>query len=170
MLPPHLWFSDRTQARLIAGGYLITLLGWAHSFWSRHLADIAYPEEASGGMRAFGDFLADSFFAAMLMVPSFFALRLMSKSKPASAVYAKFLFWLSLTAPGILALCQIGPLEKIFGTLWMVRLAAAPFLLVIMGLSRWFAHLEESRHLTARALMIEGAALAIAVATIYARS
>ena len=147
MVPPPMRISHRAQVRLIAGGYALTLLGWAQSFWSRHLADIAYPDEAAGGMRAFGDFLADSFFCALLMVPTFFAMRLMAKSKPASVVYAQFLFFLSLTAPTLLGLCQIGSLQNIFGALWMVRLTAAPFFLVIMGLSRWFAHLEDAKRL-----------------------
>ena len=170
MVPPPMRISHRAQVRLIAGGYALTLLGWAQSFWSRHLADIAYPDEAAGGMRAFGDFLADSFFCALLMVPTFFAMRLMAKSKPTSLVYAQFLFFLSLTAPALLAICQIRPLQDTFGALWMVRLAAAPFLLVIMGLSRWFAHIEDAKRCATRALMIESAALVLAVAVIYAEA
>ena len=94
-------------------------------------------------------------------------IRLMAEFENVYTAYSKFLFWLSVSAPVLLAVSLVGPLEKIFGAPCLIRLMASPFVLVGIGISRWMARFDRAKKLTSWALVIEGVTLVIAVVLFF---
>jgi hypothetical protein len=57
--------------------------------------------------------------------------------------------------------CPASP--KLFANPLVIRLVASPFLLAVIGISRWIARFDIAEKLTFRALVIEGVSLGVAV-------
>jgi len=154
---------------MVGLGYALVLTSWGGAVFMRDLYEKAHPEDAnaSGGMYAFSAAITDIFHAILLMVPTVFSIRLMSKFEAVYTAYSKFLFWLSLSAPVLLAVSLVGPLEKIFAAPCLIRLMASPFVFLGIGISRWVARFDRAKKLTFWALVIEGVTLGIGMVLFF---
>ena len=56
--------------------------------------------------------MEDTFFSALILIPTFFALRLMAKSDTWYTLYARLLFGLSLSGPLTLGLLRVRALDE----------------------------------------------------------
>ena len=160
--------SLRVQLGLVALGYAAVLVVAATLLYGRHLLELKYPAEASGGMWAAGDAMLYIFLACLLMVPTAFLIWVIARFEAFYTAYSKFLLGLSLSAPvslGVLFLGEnhVGP--SLF-TLCLYRLMWSPFILLGMGISRLVARFDRAKRFASYALLIEGLTLAIAVALV----
>src|SRR5580704_13453646 len=96
--------TRRLQIRSIASGYAAVLAVAATILYGRHLQELRYPAEASGGMWAFGDALLYIFIACLFMVPTIFLLFVIAKFEAFYKTFSKLLLGLSLSAPICLSL------------------------------------------------------------------
>ena len=158
----------RAQLWLIALAYAAVFLVAATLLYERHLQELAYPAEASGGMWAAGDFLLDIFIACLFMVPTVFLIRVTARFEAFYTQYSKFLLGLSLSAPVCLSVLLLG--EKHVGQsliiLCFYRLIWSPFILVVMATSRLVARLDRAKRFASYALLIEVLTLGFAVALV----
>jgi hypothetical protein len=155
--------TPRMQMALIGCGYA-AVLGYAVvAQFMRHLAELRDPVSASGGMWAFGDELLAWNIFLFFMVPTFFLLLVLRQQERPYGLYSKILFWFSLTAPlsmTILVLAQLAHQQTLVDPLvW--RIWRAPFVLILVAMSRIFARFDAAKRLLTRALLIEGASLVI---------
>jgi hypothetical protein len=136
--------------------------------FGRHLQELQYPAEASGGMWAAGDAFLMIFIACLFMVPTVFLIWVTAKFEAFYTAYSKFLLGVSLSAPVCLGVLYFG--ENHVGqsliNLCLYRLMWLPFILVGMGISRLVARFDRARRFASYALLIEGLTLAIAVALV----
>jgi hypothetical protein len=160
--------SWRVQLGLIALGYAAVLVVAATLLYGRHLQELEYPAEASGGMWAAGDALLYILIACLFLVPTVFLIWVTARFEAFYTAYSKFLVGLSLTAPVCLSVLFFG--ENHVGesliNLCLYRLMWLPFILVGMGISRLVARFDRAKRFASYALMIEGLTLAIAVALV----
>ena len=160
--------SLRTQLGLVALGYAAVLVVAATLLYGRHLQELKYPAEASGGMWAAGDAFLQIFIACLFMVPTVFLIWVTARFEAFYTAYSKFLLGLSLSAPVCLSVLFLG--ENHVGqsliTLCLYRLMWLPFILVGIGVSRLVARFDRAKRLISYAFLIEGLTLAIAVALI----
>jgi len=158
--------SWRTQLGLVTLGYAAVLVVAATLLYGRHLQELKYPAEASGGMWAAGDALLYIFIACLFMVPTIFLILVIARFEAFYTAYSKFLLGLSLSAPVCLSLLFLG--ENHMGqsliNLCLYRLMWLPFILVGMGISRLAARFDRAKRFVSYALLTEGLTLAIAVA------
>ena len=156
----------RAQLWLIALAYAGVFVVAATLLYVRHLQELKYPAEASGGMWAAGDLLLDIFIACLFMVPTAFLIWVTASLEAFYTPYSKFLLGLSLSAPACLSVLFLG--EKHVGesliNLCLYRLIWSPFILVGMGISRLVARFDRAKRLASYALVIEVLTLGIAVA------
>jgi hypothetical protein len=156
----------RVQVTAIGLGYLGVLAYGVAVEFMRHLAELRDPAASSGGMWAFGDELLAWYIFLLFMVPTIFLLLLLRQHEQAYITYSKILFWFSLTAPlclGILVLAALAHAQAAADPLaW--RPWRAPFVVVVMGMSRVFARFAPAKRLLTRALLIEVGTLAIFIA------
>jgi len=147
-------------------GYVAVLVVAAALLYMRHLQELQYPAEASGGMWAAGDALLYVFIACLFMVPTVFLIWVTAKFEAFYTAYSKFLLGLSLSAPVCLSVFLLG--ENRVGerliNLSLYRLMWLPFILVGMGISRLVARFDRAKKFASYALLVEGLTLAIAVA------
>jgi hypothetical protein len=156
------------QFRLVALGYAAVLVVSATLLYGRHLQELKYPAEASGGMWAAGDAFLQIFIACLFMVPTVFLIWVTAKFEAFYTAYSKFLLGLSLSAPvclGVLFLGENRVGQSLF-TLCLYRLMWLPFILMGMGISRLVARFDRAKRFASYALVIEGLTLAIAVALV----
>jgi hypothetical protein len=160
--------SWRVQLAFVALGYAAVLVVAAASLYGRHLQELQYPAEASGGMWAAGDLFLWIFIACLFMVPTVFLIWVTAKFEAFYTAYSKFLLGLSLSAPVCLGVLYLG--ENHVGqsllNLFLYRLIWAPFILLGMGISRLAARFDRAKRFASYALLIEGLTLAIAVALV----
>jgi hypothetical protein len=160
--------SWRAHLGLVALGYAAVLVVAATFVYVRHLQELKYPDEASGGMWAAGDLLLYIFIACLFMVPTVYLIWVTAKFEAFYTVYSKFLLGLSLSAPVCLSVLYLG--EKHVGQsligICLYRLIWSPFILVGMGISRLVARFDRAKRFASFALLIEGLTLAIAVALV----
>jgi len=156
----------RAQLWLIALAYAAVFVVAATLLHERHLQELKYPAEASGGMWAGGDLLLDIFIACLFMVPTVFLIWVTARIEAFYTPYSKFLLGLSLSAPVCLSVLFLG--EKHVGQsliiLCLYRLIWSPFILVGMGISRLVARFDRAKRFASYALLIEVLTLGIAVA------
>jgi hypothetical protein len=158
--------SLRTQLGLVALGYAAVLVVAATLLYGRHLQELKYPAEASGGMSAAGDALLYIFIACLFMVPTVFLIWVTARFEAFYTAYSKFLLGVSLSAPVCLSLLFLG--ENRVGqsliNLCLYMLMWSPFILLGMGISRLVARFDRAKRFVSYALLTEGLTLAIAVA------
>jgi hypothetical protein len=159
------YISWRAQLGLVASGYAVVLVGAAILLYGRHLQELKYPADASGGMWAAGDAFLWIFIACLFMVPTVFLVWVIAKSEPLYKTYSQLLLGLSLSAPVSLALFTLGQnyLAQSVGGLCLFRLVWSPFILFGIGVSRLVARFDRAKKLVSYALLIEGLTLATAV-------
>jgi hypothetical protein len=147
-------------------GYAAALVVAATLLYGRHLQELEYPAEASGGMWAGGDLILDIFIACLFMVPTVFLILVTARFEVFYTAYSKFLLALSLSAPVCLGVLFLG--ENHVGqsliNLSVYRLIWVSFILVGMGISRLAARFDRAKRFVSYALLTEGFTLAIAVA------
>jgi hypothetical protein len=153
------------QLGLVALGYAAVLVVAATLLYGRHVQELKYPAEASGGMWAAGDAFLQIFIACLFMVPTVFLIWVAARFETFYTAYSKFLLGLSLSAPVCLSVLFLG--ENHVGqsliTLCLYRLMWLPFILAGMGVSRLVARFDRAKRFASYALLIEGLTLAIAL-------
>jgi hypothetical protein len=158
--------SWRVQLGFVALGYTAVVVVAAALLYGRHLQELQYPAEASGGMWAGGDMFLWIFIACLFMVPTGFLILVTAKFEAFYAAYTKFLVGFSLSAPVCLGVLYLG--EKHVGegliNLCLYRLIWAPFILLGMGISRLAARFDRAKKFASYALLIEGLTFAAAIA------
>jgi len=156
----------RVQMGLVVFGYAAALVVAAALLFVRHLQELKYPAEASGGMWAFGDLLLYVFIACLFMVPTVFLILVTARFEAFYTAYSKFLLGLSLSAPVCLGVLYLGENQvgEALLNLCLYRLLWVPFILVGMGISRLAARFDRAKRFVSYALVTEGLTLAIAVA------
>jgi hypothetical protein len=156
------------QLGLVALGYGAVLVIAATLLFGRHLQELQYPAEASGGMWAAGDAFLMIFIACLFMVPTVSLIWVTAKFEAFYTAYSKFLLGLSLSAPVCLSVLYLG--EKHVGqgliNLCLYRLICLPFILAGMGISRLVARFDRAKRFASYAFLIEGLTLVIAVALV----
>ena len=160
--------SLRTQLGLVALGYAAVLVVAATLLYGRHLQELKYPAEASGGMWAAGDALLYIFIACFFMVPTIFLLFVIARFEAFYKAYSQLLLSLSLTAPLCVSVFFFGEnhVVQTLNILCLYRLILSPFILVGIGVSRLVARFDRAKRLISYAFLIEGLTLAIAVALV----
>ena len=160
--------SWRVQLGLIALGYAAVLVVATTLLYGRHLQELQYPAEASGGMWAAGDAFLQIFIACLFMVPTVFLIWVTAKFEPFYTAYSKFLLGLSLSAPVCLGVLFLGEnhVRQSLIILCLYRLMWLPFILVGIGISRLVARFDRAKRFASCALLIEGLTLVIAVALV----
>jgi hypothetical protein len=155
--------STKTQLAVILVAYagILTLGGVA--FYNRRLQQGAHPADvaAASGMYAAGDMMLGLFIAFLLMLPTFFLIRLLSKFETAAAIYSKILLMVALSAPLALGAFLVGGTdvsENLEGAC-LLRLLWSPLILTLIAFSRFVAKYEVPRRLASYALVSEAAAL-----------
>jgi hypothetical protein len=157
--------SWRLQLRVAAFGYAVVLVIAAALLYGRHLQELKYPADASGGMWAAGDAFLWIFIVCLFMVPTAFLVWVIAKSESIYKTYSQLLLALSLSAPVSLALFTLGQnyLAQSVGGLCLIRLVWSPFILLGIGVSRLVARFDRAKKLVSYALLVEGLTLATAV-------
>jgi hypothetical protein len=158
--------SWRVQLGLVALGYATVSVVAAALLYGRHLQELEYPAEASGGMWAAGDAMLWIFIVCLFAVPSVFLVWIIARFESFYKIYSQLLLGLSLSAPVCLSALALG--NSYFGesvsSLCLYRLIWSPFILLGIGVSRLVARFDRAKRLVSCALLIEGLTLAIAVA------
>jgi|SRR5450432_600483 len=158
--------KSEVHLALIALAIAAVIVSWGtehirQAYYIPHSGDL----KGFGGRYASSAAVSDAFHGCLLMVPTVFLIRFMSKFEIVYSAYSKVLVGLSLTAPIFLAGSLLGPLK----TICLIRLMASPFVLVGMGISRWMARFDLAKKLTQWALVIESVTLGIAVVLFFVR-
>ena len=160
--------SWRVQVKLVGFGYAAVSVAAAALLFGRHLQQLRYPAEASGGMWAFGDALLYIFLAGLFMIPTGFLIWATAQFEAFYTGFSIFLLGLSLSSPVCLIVFYAGGNRVGEGllNLCFCRLILSPFILVGMGVSRWAARFDRARRLVTYSLFIEVLTLIVAVALV----
>jgi hypothetical protein len=158
--------SSRAQLWLVGLGYAAVFAFGAILLYGRHLQELRYPAEASGGMWAAGDALLLIFIAGLFMIPTVFLIWVIARFESVYAAYSQFLLGLSLSAPVCLSvfLLSESQVAQTLGSLCLFRLLGSPFILVGIGISRLVARFDRAKRLVSYALVIEGVTIVAALA------
>ena len=156
------------QVGFVVCGYAAVSAVAAGLLFVRHLQELKYPAEASGGMWAFGDLFLWIFIACLFTVPTALLIWITAKYEAFYTAYSKFLLGLSLSAPVCLAVLNLGGNHagESLMNLCMYRLMGLPFIFTAMGISRIVARFDRAKRFASYALLIEGLTLVIAVALV----
>jgi hypothetical protein len=150
--------SSRVQWWLIAIGYAAVIAFGATASYRRYLWELENPVEAMGGMAAGGDLIMGIFLALLLMIPTFFVVRLIAKAETSCNKYARFLVGLSLSAPVCMAVVffSLNHVPDVIGYACIWRVFLSPLVLCGMGVSWWMVRtFRDARRWTAYSLLIE---------------
>ncbi len=147
-------------------GYATVLAIAATLLYVRHIQELKYPAEASGGMWAAGDAMLWVFIACLFTIPSVFLVWVIARFESFYKTYSQLLLGLSLSAPVSLSVLTLSNsyLAQSVGFLCLYRLLWSPLILLGIGVSRLAARFDRAKRLVSYALLIEGLTLAIAVA------
>ena len=158
--------SSQAQLWLVALGYAAVFVVGATLLYGRHLQELYYPVEASGGMWAAGDLMLWIFIACLFLIPTVFLILVIARFEAFYAAYSRFLLGLSLSAPVCLSVFMLGEnqVAQSLGFLCLYRLLGSPFILVGIGISRLAARFDRAKRLVSYALLIEGLTMGVAVA------
>jgi hypothetical protein len=156
--------SSRLQ--MTALGYAAVLVIAAVILYARHLQELLYPAEASGGMWAAGDAMLYVFIACLFLLPTIFFFFVTAKFESFYVACSRFLLGVSLSAPVCLGSLWLGDhrLANGFLSFCLYRLLCSPFLLVGIGASWLAARFDRAKRLVSCALVVEGLTLGVAVA------
>ena len=156
----------RAQLWLIALAYAAVFVAAEALLYVRHLQELKYPAEASGGMWAAGDLFLYAFIVCLFMVPTAFLIWFTAGIEAFYSPYSKFLLGLSLSAPVCLSVLYLGGkhVGESLINLCLYRLVCSPFILAGMGISRLVARSDRAKRFVSYALLIEVLTLGIAVA------
>jgi hypothetical protein len=159
------YLSSRAQLWLVAFGYAAVFVVGAILIYGRHLQELKYPVEASGGMWAAGDALLGIFIGCLFMIPTAFLIWVIARFESFYAAYSQFLLGVSLSAPLCLSVLLLGEGQtaQSLGVLCLYRLLGSPFILVGIGISRLLARFDRAKRLASYALLIEGLTIAAAL-------
>jgi hypothetical protein len=158
---------------MIGAGYAVVSAYGAWELYERHVWEAAHPAEvsAASGMYAGGDMILDLWIVFLLMIPTIFLVRVISRFEAPAAVYSKILFLISLSAPLCFGISLLGekhvPANLIVSCL--VRLLWSPLFLVLMFFSRIVSKFQNARRLTTYALLSEGVTICVAFALLIFR-
>jgi len=154
------------QLGLVALAYAAVLVFAAILLFGRHLQELRYPADASGGMWAAGDAFLYIFIAGLFMIPTVFLIWITARYEAFYTAYSKFLLGFSLSAPVCLGVLYLGEnhVGESIVNLCFCRLISMPFILGGMGISRLVARFDRAKRFASYALLIEGLTLVIAVA------
>ncbi len=132
----------------------------------RHLQELRYPADATGGMWAFGDLFIWAFIALLFAIPSIFFVWVIAKFESIYKTYSRILLGLSLSAPVCLGVFAFGNnyLSEGLSNLCQYRLFGSPLILVGIGVSRLAARFDRAKRPLTYALLIEGLTLVVSVA------
>ena len=162
--------SLRNQLLIIGLGYAAILAFAAAAFYARYVWYRNHPVEAmaSSGMYAGGDAMLAIFVVCLLMIPSIFLVWVGAKFEAPFTVYSTILFWVALSAPVCLGLLLLGEkhIHQYIFAFCFFRLVWSPFLLALMGFSRFVARFDRAKRLNTYALLSEGLTLFVSVALI----
>jgi hypothetical protein len=158
----------RLEHTLIASGYVAAVGIGAMLIYTRLMWEAAHPEEVmeSSGMFAFGDMLLYMFAGLLLLVPTFFLVRMLSRSERTGITSARVLLAVALSAPLSLILMLLGQ-DMIPGALLagaFMRLEWSPLVFVFLLGSRLLARFSPAQRLLSYALLAEVMAILIAIA------
>jgi hypothetical protein len=155
--------SWRVQLGLIALGYGAVLVVAATLLYGRHLQELKYPAEASGGMWAAGDAFLQIFIACLFMVPTVFLVWVIARFEAFYTAYSQLLLGLSISAPVCISALFLGEhyLAQSVIILCFYRLMSSPLILLGIGVSRLVARFDRAKRLASYALLIEGLTLGI---------
>jgi len=156
------------QLGLVALAYAAVLVVATTLLYGRHLQELNYPAEASGGMWAAGDAMLQIFIACLFMIPTAFLVWVIAKFESFYKAYSQLLLGLSLSAPVCLSVLTLGEnyIAQSVSILCLYRLLWSPLILVGIGVSRLVARFDRAKRLVSYAFLIEGLTLAIAVALV----
>ncbi len=158
----------RAQLRFIGLGYAAVFIIAAVLVLGRYLQEHFHRGDmaASGGMSAFGDLLLGIFIVFLFMIPTGFLVWAAAKLEGGYTAYSQLLVGISLTAPLCLGLFFLSRnhLSENLASLYLLRFAASPFILIGIAFSRLVARFDRAKRLTLYALLIEGLSFGIAVA------
>ena len=156
------------QLGLVALGYAGVSVVAAALLYGRHLQELKYPAEASGGMWAAGDAFLWIFIACLFMIPTAFLVLVIARFEALYKTYSQLLLGLSVSAPICLSMLFLGEnhLAESLADLCLYRLFWSPFVLVGIGVSRLATRFDRAKRPINYALLIEGLTLVIAVALI----
>lgn len=134
---------------LVALAYAAVFVVAATLLYERHLQELKYPAEASGGMWAAGDLLLYIFIACLFMVPTAFLIWITARFEAFYTAYSKFLLGLSLSAPVCLSVLFLGGkhVGESLINFCLYRLVGSPLILAGMGISGWWPDLIEQSDL-----------------------
>jgi hypothetical protein len=158
----------KVQLRLVALGYTSVLVVAVTLLYGRHLQELQYPADASGGMWAAGDAMLYIFIVFLFMIPSAFLVWVIAKFETFYKTYSQLVLGLSLSAPICLSVLSLGEnhVAESLSTFCLYRLFWSPFILVGIGVSRLAARFDRAKKLVSYALLIEGLTLAIAISLV----
>lgn len=154
------------QLGLVGLGYAAVSLVAAAILFARHLQELRYPADASGGMWAFGDLFLWAFIVVLFAIPSVFLVWVIAKFESAYKIYSRLLLVLSLSAPVCLGVCILGGehFSEAVYSFCFARLIGSPLILVGIGVSRLAARFDRAKRTLSYALLIEGLTLVVSVA------
>jgi hypothetical protein len=159
---------ERVQFYLLAFGNASILTFWALITFQRHLVELQDPAaaSASSGMWAFGDALVSVGTGFLLLVPTFFLLRVMARHESAYNTYSKAALAITLTAPLALGLLASGTLHHagFLENNTLLRLLYSPFVIIILAMSRMLARFPNPKRLLMYALSVESLTLLLTIA------
>ena len=160
---------SRAQLRLVAIGYAAVFAAAAVLLYGRHLQELRYPAEASGGMWAAGDAMLYMFIAGLFLVPTAAFIWVLAQSESVYPVFSQILLGLSFSAPICLGMLWLGAGQaaQSFDNLCLLRLLASPFILTGIGISRFVARFDREKKLLSYAFLIEGLTLGIALVLLF---
>lgn len=162
MKPIPLW----VRLGFVALAYGVALVVAAALLYIRHLQELRYLAEASGGMWAAGDAMLQIFIAFLFTVPTALLVWIIASYESLYKVYSQLLLIVSLSAPvclGVLTFAE-NRVAPAAGFLCLDRLLWSPFILLGIGASRLVARFDRAKRLISYALLIEGLTFAVAVA------
>ena len=159
---------ERVQLYCIAFVYASILTFWALITFQRQLVELQDPAaaNASSGMWAFGDALVSVGTGFLLLVPTFFLLRVMARHESAYSTYSKVALVITLTAPLALTLLASGrlPHAGFLENNTLLRLLYSPFVIIILAMSRLLARFDTPKRLLMYALSVESLTLLLTIA------
>ena len=156
----------RVQLGFVATVYGAVIAVAAALLYMRHLQELRYPAEASGGMWAAGDAMLWIFIICLFIVPTVFLVWIIAKFEAIYKTYSQLLLGFSLSAPVCLSALYFGESYLTDGVknLCVDRLFWSPVLLLGIGVSRLVARFGRAKRLVSYALLIEGLTFATAIA------
>jgi hypothetical protein len=161
----------QTKLWLIALGYAAVFAVSATLLYARHLQELRYPAESSGGMWAAGDLMLWIFLICLFMIPTAVLIWVTAPFEAFYTAYSQFLLVLSLTSPVALSLLLLGKNQvgESLMNLALYRLSGSPFILVGLGVSRLVARFDRARRFASSALLIEVLTLGTGIALLIFR-